>query len=74
MVNKGLGTAIVGTPEIIAERLQAYVDLGATKFILSGYPHLEECYRVAETVLPLCSWWDAGKNAVTFRNDTREWQ
>ena len=74
VVNKGLGTAIVGTPEIIAERLQAYVDLGATKFILSGYPHLEECYRVAETVLPLCSWWDAGKNAVTFRNDTREWQ
>ena len=29
------------------------VDLGADKFILSSYPHLEECYRVAETVLPL---------------------
>jgi alkanesulfonate monooxygenase len=74
VVNKGLGTAIVGTPEIVAERLQQYVDLGADKFILSSYPHLEECYRVAETVLPLCSWWNPDHNRVTHRKDTLEWQ
>ena len=28
-------------------------DLGIDHFILSGYPHLEECYRFAELVFPL---------------------
>jgi alkanesulfonate monooxygenase len=75
VVNKGLGTAIVGTPDIVAERLQQYVELGASKFILSSYPHLEECYRVAETVLPLCSWWDPNKNLVSYQpGATSEWQ
>ncbi len=27
--------------------------LGIDRFILSGYPHLEECYRFAELVFPL---------------------
>ena len=27
--------------------------LGIETFILSGYPHLEECYRFAELVFPL---------------------
>lgn len=27
--------------------------LGIGSFILSGYPHLEECYRFAELVFPL---------------------
>ena len=26
--------------------------LGIDRFILSGYPHLEECYRFAELVFP----------------------
>ena len=48
----GCGAAIVGTPEQVAEKLQRYVDLGISSFILSGYPHEEECQRFGELVLP----------------------
>jgi alkanesulfonate monooxygenase len=57
LVNKGLGTALVGDPDTIAERLQEYVDLGVESFVLSGYTHLEEAYRVAELVFPRLPWW-----------------
>jgi alkanesulfonate monooxygenase len=60
LVNKGLGTALVGDPETIAARLMEYVDLGADTFVLSAYPHLEEAYRVAELVFPHLRGWDAG--------------
>ena len=30
-----------------------YADLGIESFIMSGYPHLEEAYRVAELLFPL---------------------
>ena len=30
-----------------------YHELGIDEFILSGYPHLEEAYRVGEGVLPI---------------------
>jgi alkanesulfonate monooxygenase len=33
--------------------MREYMDLGIDRFILSGYPHLEECYRVAELLFPL---------------------
>jgi alkanesulfonate monooxygenase len=29
------------------------VDLGITSFIFSGYPHLEECRRFGELVMPI---------------------
>jgi alkanesulfonate monooxygenase len=32
--------------------MRAYADLGIDTFILSGYPHLEEAYRVAELLFP----------------------
>lgn len=53
LVRPGVGTALVGSPEIIAERMQEYAALGIDTFILSGYPHLEEAYRFAELVFPL---------------------
>ena len=43
----------MGNPEQVAARLQEYAALGLSNFILSGYPHLEEAYRVAELVFPL---------------------
>lgn len=49
----GAGTALVGTPEQVATRMREYMALGIDRFILSGYPHLEECYRFAELVFPL---------------------
>jgi alkanesulfonate monooxygenase len=53
LVRGGAGTALVGDPQQVAERLREYAELGLEYFILSGYPHLEEAYRVAELVLPL---------------------
>ena len=53
LVRGGAGTALVGDPEAVAARMREYMDLGIDAFILSGYPHLEECYRFAELVFPL---------------------
>src|SRR2546425_3466097 len=51
-VRVNLGTAIVGEPEQVVSELLAYWRLGIDEFILSGYPHEEECHRVASEVLP----------------------
>jgi alkanesulfonate monooxygenase len=53
LVRGGAGTALVGDPQQVAERMREYMALGIDRFILSGYPHLEECYRFAELVFPL---------------------
>jgi alkanesulfonate monooxygenase len=52
-VRVNCGTAIVGTPEQVADELLGYWALGIDEFILSSYPHVEECRRVAASVLPL---------------------
>lgn len=48
----GAGTALVGDPDQVVARMKEYMALGIDRFVLSGYPHLEECYRVAELVMP----------------------
>ncbi|MFZ0590318.1 MAG: FMNH2-dependent alkanesulfonate monooxygenase [Bryobacteraceae bacterium] len=53
LVRGGAGTALVGDPETVAKRFLEYADAGIETFILSGYPHLEESYRVAELLFPL---------------------
>jgi len=53
LVRGGAGTALVGSAEQVAERIEEYAALGLDHFILSGYPHLEEAHRVAELVFPL---------------------
>lgn len=52
LVRTGAGTALVGTPDQIAERLREYQAAGIDTIIGSGYPHLEEAYRVAELLFP----------------------
>ena len=52
-VRVNCGTAVVGDPEQVAEELLGYWDLGIDEFILSGYPHIEECDRVSANMLPL---------------------
>ena len=39
--------------ETVAARMREYAELGIDSFIFSGYPHLEEAYRVAELLFPL---------------------
>jgi alkanesulfonate monooxygenase len=53
LLRRGAATALVGDPSIVAERMLEYADLGIETFIFSGYPHLEEAYRVAELLFPL---------------------
>jgi alkanesulfonate monooxygenase len=53
LVRGGAGTALVGSHEEVADRIAEYHELGIDEFILSGYPHLEEAYRVGEGVMPI---------------------
>ena len=48
----GAGAAIVGDPDQVVAKLNAYREVGIDAFILSGYPHIAECELVGEHVLP----------------------
>jgi len=52
LIREGAGTALVGDPNTVAARLRAYQAAGIDTIIASGYPHLEEAYRVAELLFP----------------------
>lgn len=52
LVRGGAGTALVGDGPTVAARINEYADLGIDSFIFSGYPHLEEAYRVGELLFP----------------------
>jgi alkanesulfonate monooxygenase len=52
LARTGVGLAIVGNPEQVEAKLRAYQALGISTFILSGYPHLEECRRFGVLVMP----------------------
>ena len=52
LARSGCGSAIVGDPDQVVAKLNRYMDLGIRAFILSGYPHLEECDLFAQHVLP----------------------
>ena len=52
LARSGCASAIVGNPEQVLAKLNRYIDLGMRAFILSGYPHLEECDLFAKHVLP----------------------
>lgn len=53
LVRGGAGTALVGSHEEIADRIEEYHEIGITELILSGHPHLEEAYAVGEGLLPV---------------------
>lgn len=48
----GCGSAIVGDPDQVLAKLRRYIDMGMRGFVLSGYPHREECELFAKHVLP----------------------
>ncbi len=48
----GCGAAIVGDPDQVLAKLQAYQAMGIDAFILSGYPHATEADLFARHVLP----------------------
>jgi alkanesulfonate monooxygenase len=48
----GCGAALVGSPDQVLSELEAYRKMGIRSFILSGYPHLDECQSFGSRVLP----------------------
>lgn len=48
----GAGAAIVGDPDQVLAKLQAYRAMGIEAFVLSGYPHAAEADLFARHVLP----------------------
>jgi len=48
----GCGSAIVGDPDQVLGKINRYIDMGMRAFILSGYPHMDECDLFANYVLP----------------------
>lgn len=48
----GCGAAIVGDPDQVIAKLAEYKSAGIDAFILSGYPHTEECRLFGRLVLP----------------------
>ncbi|NLU84632.1 LLM class flavin-dependent oxidoreductase [Rhodococcus sp. HNM0569] len=53
LVRGGAGTALVGSHEEVADRIEEYASIGLDHFVLSGYPHLEEAYQFGEGVRPI---------------------
>lgn len=53
LIRVGPGLAIVGDPETVAERIHEYENLGFEVFIVSGYPLIEEAYRVSDLLFPI---------------------
>lgn len=51
-VRVNCGSALVGTPQQVAQELYTYWKLGIDEFILSGFPHVEESVKVHHAVLP----------------------
>lgn len=52
LARSGCGAAIVGNPEQVTQKLKRYMSMGIRSFILSGYPHQQECELFAKYVLP----------------------
>ena len=48
----GCGAALVGSTDQVLSELEAYRKMGIRAFILSGYPHLDECRNFGTRVLP----------------------
>ncbi|HEY8347700.1 MAG TPA: FMNH2-dependent alkanesulfonate monooxygenase [Symbiobacteriaceae bacterium] len=69
LLRGGAGTAVVGNPEQVAATLREYQALGVDTFVLSGYPHLEEAYYVAELLFPLL-----GKRSSLTDDGPYEWE
>jgi len=53
LVRGGAGTALVGSHEEVADRIEEYHRVGIDEFVLSGYPHLESAYWFGDGVLPV---------------------
>ena len=52
LARSGCGVAIVGNPDQVYNKIKRYMNMGIHAFILSGYPHHQECKLIAKHVMP----------------------
>jgi alkanesulfonate monooxygenase len=50
---RGNTTALVGTPEQVAESMLAYYDLGVSTFLIRGFDPLEDAIDYGRELIPL---------------------
>lgn len=62
---RGNSTALVGTPETVAEALVAYYDLGATSLLIRGYDPLPDAVEYGRELIPRVRALVAERDAVT---------
>jgi alkanesulfonate monooxygenase len=63
----GNSTALVGTPEQVAEAMLRYYDLGITTLLLKGFDPLADAIDFGERLIPLIREGAASRDAVTTR-------
>lgn len=63
----GNSTALVGTPEQVAEALLRYYDLGITTLLLKGFDPLADAIDFGQRLVPLIREGAASRDAVTAR-------
>lgn len=52
-VRRGAGTMFVGTPEMVGGQIREYMEAGVSRFVMHGWPHLEEAVIFGREVMPL---------------------
>ena len=65
----GNSTALVGTPETVAQAILDYVDIGATTILIRGYDPYDDAIDYGRQLLPLVRDEVAGRDAEVARRD-----
>ena len=60
-------TALVGTPDQVAEALLDYYDLGVTTFLIRGFDPLDDAIAYGRDLLPLVRERVAARDAASAR-------
>jgi len=71
--NRGLRAGFVGTPAYVADRIQAYGDIGVDLLLLQCSPQLEEMERFAAEVMPLAGESPAARHRTMLRPSAPRW-
>jgi alkanesulfonate monooxygenase len=69
---RGNSTALVGTPETVAEALAAYYDLGATSLLIRGYDPLPDAREYGRELIPRVRALVAERDAAGGRRRSHE--
>ena len=69
---RGNSTALVGTPETVAQAMVAYYDIGATSLLIRGYDPLEDAREYGEELIPRVRELVAERDKQTDQKERRQ--